>query len=84
MRVKALILCLTYSIKEEFEKEVLRTYVTDALYAINQNTARVTNAHMEKRFFYLIHPENEDTRTGDDIALEVMQNAGLRFDDGST
>lgn len=33
------------------------------------------------RYYSLLHPDKKDNRTGDEIFLDVMNNAGLRFEE---
>jgi DNA-binding cell septation regulator SpoVG len=50
-----------------------RYYVADSLQAMPQNKYKV---HSLKE---ILHPKEEDTRSGDDIAEDVMRKAGLTF-----
>jgi hypothetical protein len=50
-----------------------RFYVTDALQNIPQNR------YNPKRFYDILYPRPEDDRSGDEIAAEVIRNAGLHF-----
>lgn len=79
MNGRAMLTALPFEVKKNSEEERYREYVTDALYSISQSTARQSGAYMEKRFLYLIHPELEDRRTGDEIAVEVIKKAGLIY-----
>lgn len=64
--------------------EVYQIYVTDCLKGIadlnmkyfsrNSNSELVT-----KRFADILHPENIDTRSGEEIANDIMAKAGLSF-----
>lgn len=65
-----------YNYKQE-EKQY-RIYLTDALMVIANNTARAFGGStVTMRYSDIIKPQ--DTRTGDDIAVDVMQRAGLTF-----
>lgn len=58
---------------------VYRTYVTDALKLIAENTARLSNGGCIKaRFYDLLTPACEDARTGEQIVADVIKNAGLK------
>lgn len=60
------------------EEKQYRIYLTDALMAIANNTARAFGGStVTMRYSDIIKPQ--DTRTGDDIAVDVMQRAGLTF-----
>lgn len=53
-----------------------RAYVTDALMALTENTARLAGgSRMSRRWADGFKPE--DDRTGDEIAAEFMARAGL-------
>ena len=59
---------------EESKRETLyRLYVSNSLYYAPQNKM------MAKTLQDIWYPAQEDTRTGDEIALEVIKNAGLSF-----
>lgn len=60
------------------EEKQYRIYLTDALMVIANNTARAFGGStVTMRYSDIIKPQ--DTRTGDDIAVDVMQRAGLTF-----
>lgn len=54
-----------------------RAYVTDALQIISENTAYPGHyyggkgRHMKERYFDVIRPQREETRTADEIIKEV-------------
>ena len=50
-----------------------RFYVTDSLQYIPQQR------YTTKRFYDIIYAKPEDTRTGDEIAVDVIKKAGLSF-----
>lgn len=56
-------------------------YMTDTAKAITGNTARVASGGQEitKRWIDVVDRKPADTRTGDEIALEVIKAAGLSF-----
>ena len=37
------------------------------------------NSHIIASFDEILHPEKVDTRNGDEIASDVIKNAGLKF-----
>ena len=64
--------------KHKQEEKQYRIYLTDALMVIANNTARAFGGStVTMRYLDIIKPQ--DTRTGDDIAVDVMQRAGLTF-----
>lgn len=70
---------MLYKSADEAKGQAYRVYVTDALKCITENTAGlVGGSAMTLRYFDLLHPEKVDTRTGDEIAADVIKNAGLK------
>ena len=54
-------------------------YVTDALKLLGENTARYAGgSHMLQRWVDAISPKKQDTRTGAEIAADVIKKAGLK------
>lgn len=66
---------------EEYSREMTyRFYIADSLQAIPQNK------HLMTRFYDVLYnpikdDNSDDARTGDDIAIDIMQRAGLMFED---
>lgn len=59
---------------EEQQREMAyRNYVTRSLQLIPQNS------YITASFDEILHPEKIDTRTGDEIAEDVIAKAGLTF-----
>lgn len=66
---------------EELEERRYRAYLTDALMAIAENTARDAGGKaMKARWAEKFMPV--DTRTGDEIAMDVVRRAGLVYRGG--
>lgn len=72
--------CVAAFAKDE-EERVYRAYLTDALQAISHNTAGMAaEGHvMTRRFAELVNWVEEDTRTGDEVAADVIKRAGLKY-----
>lgn len=72
--------CVAAFSKDEEEK-VYRAYLTDALMAISHNTAgfAAEGQVMTQRFAELAGWVEVDTRTGDEIAADVIRRAGLKY-----
>ena len=69
--------CVTRFIQREKEKQY-RTYMADVLMTINNNLARAFGGNMVTvKYADLNKPVA--TRSGDDIAVDVMKAAGLTF-----
>ena len=59
---------------DDYQREMTyRSYVTKSLQLIPQNS------YITASFDEIMHPEKIDTRSGDDIAADVIKNAGLSF-----
>lgn len=64
--------------QEQAEDTAYRVYVTDSLKLIVENTARYAGGQtLTKRFIDVLHPQKQDSRTGAEIAADVIQKAGL-------
>ena len=60
------------------EEKAFRIYLTDAIYAINHSISHgLGGSVMGKRFYEVLNPKPEDTRTGEEIALDVLNRAGI-------
>lgn len=60
------------------EEKLYRTYITDALMVVANNTAHAFGGNrIEKRYADFFEPQDE--RTGTEIAVDVMRRAGLTF-----
>lgn len=69
--------CVTRFLQKEREKQY-RTYMADVLMTLNNNLARAFGGNMVTvKYADLNKPV--DTRSGDDIAVDVMTAAGLTF-----
>lgn len=66
---------------KDFKEYSYRVYVTDAAKVITSNTARLGGGNeITKRWYDAINASAvKDDRTADEIALDIMKNAGLRF-----
>ena len=63
-------------IKAQMEERRYRAYITDALMIMTENTARLAGGKsLTVRWYDAYLPV--DTRSGDEIAQEVIKNAGL-------
>lgn len=69
------------ALMEDLEERRYRAYLTDALMIITENTARgVQGKYLTKRWADKFVPV--DSRTCDEIAADVIRNAGLVVKDG--
>ena len=51
-----------------------RVYVTDCLKLIAENTGNIS---LKLRYYDIIQPKKADTRTGDEIVVDIIKRAGL-------
>lgn len=71
--------CVSAFRKEQAEMQY-RSYIADALKALADNTARHGGVIMRERYADMIGSgKKKDTRTGDEIAQDVIKRAGLRI-----
>ena len=55
-----------------------RIYVTDCLRMATENTAKMSQgAYTAARFYDIINPKPTDNRTGEEIAAEIINRAGI-------
>lgn len=63
--------CFARQGKEQIDK-AYRIYVTDALKAISENTAKFAGgSYMKIRYAEVINPKPEETRTADEIITNI-------------
>lgn len=79
MRSKAMVSALPLAIRQETEKEIYKIYITDALKAISENTMNACGGgtYMRTRFYDVINPTTEDTRTVEEMVDDVISAAGI-------
>ena len=68
------------SLKENFEKETFRIYVSDLL----KVTVELLGGTVDRRYGDIISMKNEPELSGDEIALKVIKNAGLKVKENDT
>lgn len=55
-----------------------RIYVADCLRMATENTAKMSQgAYTAARFYDIINPKPTDNRTGEEIAAEIINRAGI-------
>ena len=58
---------------------IYRIYVTNCLRIMTENTAKQAGGnYMTDEYTDLIHPKKKDNRTGNEIAADVIRNAGIK------
>lgn len=64
--------------KQEQKEFAYRVYVSDSLKFIAENTAKYAGgSHITNRFAEIVTKKPSDTRTGAEIARDVIKAAGL-------
>lgn len=67
-----------FRFKQEQEEAAYRIYVTDTLRLLSENTAKSSGgARVTKRWWDIVHRPAPDTRTGAQIARDIIEGAGL-------
>ena len=60
-------------LQEDSRDMTYRFYIADSLQNIPQNK------YIGKRLYDIMYPKQEDTRSGDEIAADVINRLGLKF-----
>lgn len=69
----------TARIGEHCKEKVFREYVADGVHMISENTAKFSGgSYLSVRYDDIIHPKPRDTRTGEEIAADIIKRAGLK------
>lgn len=70
---------LPFLLKQRIQEELYRSYIAESLYCIAENTAAyVGGVHMTQKYSDLISQKPRDTRTGEQIAADVISKLGLK------
>ena len=84
MGAKALLSALPILLKKQMQEKAYRIYVTDALKAITENTAKYAGgSYMKARYYDLENPKPAETRTGEEI-ISQMKAKIARIGGGKT
>ena len=67
-------------IAEDEEQHSFRLYVTDTLMMVAENTARFNGGNYMNLHWSELLNRKVDLRTGDEIVMDVMRDAGLSFE----
>lgn len=73
--------CIT-SFQKRREQLIFRSYISDALYCLNNAfAARFGGSELQTRFIDIVKPSlnEQDERSGDEIAEDIILRAGLSF-----
>ena len=81
LSAKAIISTLPEKIKQEHENEVYKVYIAECARIITENTAKsVGGNYIKATFADILKPQKEkieDTRTGEEIAFDVLNRIGI-------
>ena len=69
-------------IKAEQKKRGFRMYIAENLRMIGENTARAVNGGKYITAKWEEEQKQRDDRTGDEIAADIINRAGLKFTEG--
>ena len=76
--IRAFVRYATAKANAEARLAAYRIYVTDALMYISENTAKSSGGqYLTKRYAEIIGEVKKDTRTGEEIATDIITRAGL-------
>lgn len=66
-------------LKERSEVEVYRVYTTECLRIMTENIAKYTRGTaLTAKYMDIINPKPKDTRSGEQIAADVIKKCGLK------
>ncbi len=82
MRAGAYMAALPYMIAERERDKAYRIYISDALRAIGENSARGGGKYYETRFIDLIEPKAEEKRTAEEV-IDQVRGTLRRLQEGS-
>ena len=72
MSAKAILSVLPVLLKKQAKEKAYRIYVTDALKAIAENTAKYAGgSYMKARYYDAENPKPVETRTGNEIIAQM-------------
>lgn len=72
MGARALLSALPVLLKKQAQEKAYRIYVTDALKAIAENTAKYAGgSYMKNRYYDFENPKPVETRTGNEIIYQM-------------
>ncbi len=82
MSARAVLVTLPHKIKQDAEDALYRLYIARCARVITENTAKASGGgYIKADFDDILHPKAKDTRTGDEIAADVIERAGLEVVD---
>ena len=82
--MRALLCAIPTILKKQFQEQAYRAYVTDALKAITENTAKYAGgSYMKGRYYDLENPKPAENRTGEEIVSQIKKKLA-RIGGGTT
>lgn len=69
----------THRIEDRAKREIFRSYLSDALKNIAENTAKYAGGNYPTaRYADRVKPRKVDNRSGEEIAVDVIKKCGLK------
>lgn len=78
LRARALVSALPDVLAKSCEQDAFQTYVAECMRMISENSAKFGGNYMSASLNDILHPKPKDTRTGDEIAADIIKRAGLK------
>lgn len=74
MGVKAMLFSLPYVYKERQENKAFQYYIAEGVRLLTKNTGQYLN----KSYYDIVNQKEQDNRTGEEIAMDVIKKCGLK------
>lgn len=66
-------------LKERIDTEVYRMYTAECLRVLTENTAKYAGGNaITAKYTDMVNPKPKDTRSGEEIAADVIKKCGLK------
>lgn len=76
--MRATIVYVVARFRKEEEEAIYRIYASDALRVIAMNGGYHAASYPQKRYAEMLDIKPQETRTGDEIAADVIKKCGLK------
>lgn len=79
MNARALLTALPCQIRRAAEEDAFRAYMAECARLLTENTMRAVGygSYIQVKYHELIRPQKLDTRSGEEIAADVLKRAGI-------
>lgn len=75
--IRGMLAALPHVLKRDLRETQCKVYITDALKAIAENTARIVGGSAPTQRYAEMLDKKRDNRTGEQIAADIITRAGL-------